>query len=352
MESSTGIRDFYEYGNCARFLLPEIFDLAAREGIFRRLGEVSPFTFDGFCEALEKDPGYSVSAGNRRRMIRVLLDLIREAGWIDHGSGGSVRMPEEAGARVEDAQILFFRECLRHVPAFLRGDPAPFGFDGKSAAIWDRFLGCSSFRSCRKMLMELMGVENSPAFRLLDLCHGPGWGLADAVASYPEARVTAVDFTDSFARMARERVNGSAGQGSRSPDIRWIDPCRWKGFGNPLPLDDGAFDAVLFSCGDPYIPKAIRKDVYREISRVLVSGGRLGILTRAYPDADHLRVPSSGVRIATLVHDFSEGVCAGWEGFSGLDENSRMFEEIGYREGAGRRGRTNFLDGTLWVLTK
>ena len=151
MESNTGIRDFYEYGNCARFLLPEIFDLAVREGIFRRLGEVSPFTFDGFCDALEKDPGYAVSAGNRRRMIRVLLDLIGEAGWIDHGSHGAFRMPEEDGALVEEAQILFFRECLRHVPAFLRGDPAPFGFDGKSVAIWDRFLGCSSFRSCRRM---------------------------------------------------------------------------------------------------------------------------------------------------------------------------------------------------------
>ncbi len=352
MESKPGIRDFYECANCARFLLPEILDLAAREGIFRRLRDVSPFTFDGFCDALEEDPGYAVSEGNRRRMIGVLVDLFREAGWIDHEDGGASRMPEEECGRVEDAQILFFRECLRHVPAFLRGEPALFRFDDRSVATWDRFLGCSSFRSCRRMLMELMGVENSPSFRLLDLCHGPGWGLADAVASYPEALVTAVDFTDSFARLAKERVNGAAGEVSGRSNIRWVDPGRWKGFGSPLPLDDGAFDAVLFSCGDPYIPRTIRKDVYRDISRVLVPGGRLGILTRAYPDPGRRHVLSSGVRIATLIHDFSEGVCAGWEGFSDPEENARMFEGIGYREGRGHRGRKSFLDGTLWVLEK
>jgi SAM-dependent methyltransferase len=350
MDRIPGIRDFYEYGNCARVLLPEIFDLAAREGIFRRLRETSPFTFELFCDALEKDPGYAVSAGNRRRMIAVLLDLFREAGWIDPPPGVAAPAGGEEGARVEEAQILFFRECLRHVPAFLRGDPAPFGFDERSVDTWDRFLGCASFRSCRKLLMELMGVASRPTYRLLDLCHGPGWGLADAVAAYPEARITAVDFTDSFAGKARERVNGAAGPGRNGANIRWIEPGRWKGFGSPLPFDSGSFDGVIFSCGDPYIPRAIRKEVYAEIARVLVSGGRLGIVTRAYPDPGRRHVSSPGVRIATLIHDFSEGVCAGWEGFSGTEENVRMFAELGYREGSGTRGRASFLDGTLWVL--
>ena len=351
LESKQDILDLYEFGNCARALLPEIFDLADREGIFRRLRDVSPFTFDGFCKALEKDPGYAVSGGSRRRMISVLMDLFREAGWLDGGNGGASRAPEEACDRVEEGQVAFFRECLRHVPAFLRGDPAPFAFDEKSVSMWDRFLGCPSYRSCRKMLMGLIGVENWPTFRLLDLCHGPGWGLADAVASYPAARVTAVDFTGSFARLARERLNGG-GAGPGGANLRWFDSGQWKGFGSPLPLDDGAFDAVLFCCGDPYIPRGIREDVYREISRVLVPGGRLGILTRAYPDAACRYVPSRGVRIATLIHDFAEGVCAGWEGFSDMGENERLFSEIGFRGREGNHGKTNFLDGTLWVLEK
>ncbi|MBP2674724.1 MAG: hypothetical protein H6Q84_1564, partial [Deltaproteobacteria bacterium] len=63
-------------------------------------------------------------------------------------------------------------------------------------------------------------------------------------------------------------------------------------------------------------------------------------------------VPSRGVRIATLIHDFAEGVCAGWEGFSDMGENERLFSEIGFRGREGNHGKTNFLDGTLWVLEK
>ncbi len=344
MDEHPDIREFFGGSNCARLLLPEIFDLASREGIFRRLSDVSPFTFDGFCAALEKDSGYVVSRGNRRRMIRVLVDLFGEAGWLDPDNGEAKRPPEGVRAYAEEAQIRFFRDCLRHAPAYLRGEPAPFGFDGNSVAAWDRFLGCPSFRFCRKMLMGLMGVENRPTYRLLDLCHGPGWGIAEAVASYPDARLTAIDFTDSFGPMARERAAGS--------NIRWIGPGQWKGFGQPLPLDDGAYDGVLFCCGDPYVPRALRKEIYGDIARVLAPGGMLGILTRAYPDPGRMRVSSPEVRIATLVHDFSEGVCMGWEGFSDPDENERMFREIGYRAGTDRRGRTSFLDGTLWVLGK
>jgi SAM-dependent methyltransferase len=356
MDRHPDIREFFDEANCTRLLLPEIFDLASREGIFRRLRDVSPFTFDGFCAALEKDPGYDVSGGNRRRMIRVLADLFGEVGWLDPGNREVTRPPEESCEYGEDSPIHFFRECLRHVPAYLRGEQAPFGFDDNSVSTWDRFLGCSSFRFCRKMLMGLMEVENRPTYRLLDLCHGPGWGIAEAVASYPEAQLTALDFTDSFARAARERVNAAAGSnggaGSGASNIRWIDSGQWKGFGQPLPLDDGAFDAVLFSCGDPYIPRANRKEIYGDIARVLAPGGRLGIFTRVYPDSGRRHVSSPEVRIATLIHDFAEGVCTGWEGFSDSEENERMFGEIGYRAAAGRRGRASFLDGTLWVLRK
>lgn len=285
-------------------------------------------------------------------MISVLVDLFREAGWIDREDGEEIRVPEERSCGVEEGQILFFRECLREVPAYLRGKASPIAFDEKNIAIWDRFLGCPSFRACRKLLMGLIGIENRPGFRVLDLCHGPGWGLLDVAASYPGASLTAIDFTDSFSRLARERMEGTAALGGNPPNIRWLDSGQWTGFGSPLPVEDGAFDAILFCCGDPYIPKASRREVYSDIYRALAPGGRLGIFTRAYPDAARLSVPSSNVRVATLVHDFLESVCVGWEGFSCMEADMAMFKEIGYRKWEGTRGRMKLLEGALWILAK
>jgi len=329
-----------------RILLSEIFDLASREGIFRRMRETSPFGFENLCRALERDPGYDLSRGNRRRMVAVLLDLVREAGWDGRDGGPSFRTPEEGSVPPADAQLAFFRECLRNVPAYLRGGPSPFGFDEASAGLWDRFLGCPSFRYCRRQLLKRMGVENQPSFRLLDLCCGTGWGLAEAARICPRARMTAVDFTGSLGRAARDRVIGAV------PDVRWIDSGQWKGFGDPLPLPDGEFDAVLFCCGDPYIPGARRGEVYREIARVLAPGGRLGVLTRGYPDPGRRAVPSAGMRLAALIHDFSESVCRGWEGFVDPAENARVFRETGFREEVGLSGGADFLEGALWVLVK
>jgi SAM-dependent methyltransferase len=201
-----------------------------------------------------------------------------------------------------------------------------------------------------------MGVENRATFRLLDLCHGPGWGLADVAVMYPAIRITAIDFTDAFAGTARDRVRAvdekNREMGCGSVKIRWTGPREWGGFGSPLPFGNGAFDAVFFSGGDPYIPRRLRRDVYGEIGRVLAHEGRLGILTRGYPDPGHRYVPSTRMRIATLVHDFAESVCGGWEGFSEPEENIRMFMEIGYREGGAALGGMSFLESSLWVLSK
>lgn len=356
MQGKRDDTDYVEGCITVRSLLLDIFDVASREGIVRQMRKPSLANFDALCTALEKDPGYDLSKGNRRRMIAVLLDLYKEVGRSALQDDEAFWKQVELSARLDDAQLFFFRECLRHVPAYLRGGPSSLEFDKTNIGIWDRFLGCPSFRSCRKLLLELMDVEDSPSFHLLDLCHGPGWGLVEAVGACPAAHMTAVDFTDSFARMARKRVYEAnaaiSGAGPEGLNIRWIDSGQWKGFGSPLPLEDSEFDAVLFCCADPYIPALIRKDVYREISRVLSPGGRLGILTRGYPDPARRHVSSAGMRIASLVHDFSESVCCGWAGFSDPGENAKIFHDLGYREGANVPGSTNFLEGSLWVLRK
>ena len=371
MEERPGSQRESDDGIFVRFLLPEVLELASKEGIIQRIRNLSPFSFDGLCAVLKKDLGYVISTGNRRRMIAVFLDILSESGlckreegkwrWVSRKGNeperpGGIAWPLDPGVSGDEGQLFFFRECLRHLPAYLRGEPVSIGFDETNVIAWDRFLGCAEFQSCRKLLLELMEVENRSTFRLLDLCHGPGWGIAQAVAMFPAVRLTAIDFTDAFTHRAKARARDAAGMnreaGHEDSGIRWFGPRQWSGFGCPLPLGDGEFDAVLFTGGDPYIPGTLRRAVYDEIARVLVPGGRLGILTRGYPDPGRRHVPSYPVRITTLVHDFLESVCEGWEGFSGPEENLRMFQDIGFREGGAVPGGMSFLESSLWVLRK
>jgi hypothetical protein len=92
--------------------------------------------------------------------------------------------------------------------------------------------------------------------------------------------------------------------------------------------------------------------VYGEIGRVLVSEGKLGILTRCHPDADARHVASFWLRISALAHDFAESVCDGWEGFSDAGENIRVFSDAGFQGAVAHLGTMNFLESSLWVLKK
>lgn len=365
------LRDI-QRGPVAKLLLADILDLAEREGILERVRRLSPLSFERLCGVLRSDLGYALEHGNRRRMIALLLGLLAECGRVKEAGGAWRWCGEDAASATEsvsrgihadrgcaetDDQYLFFRECLASVPAYLRGGPAALQFDPRSAGTWERFLGCAEFRSCRAALLALMALEARPAPRVLDLCHGPGWGLEAVVRRFPAARVTALDFTDAFHRTARARADLAQARhrddGRPVAPIVWVGPDRWGGFGRPLPFADGEFDAVLFTCGDPYIPVGRRGDVYREIARVLTPDGKLGILTRCRPDADAHYVASFWLRISALAHDFVESVCEGWEGFSDAEENARLFAEVGFRGGAeGRPGAMSFLDSSLWVLRK
>ena len=358
-------------GPVARLLLADILDLAEHEGILERMRRLFPLSFEGLCTALCSDLGYALAEGNRRRMIALLLGLLGECGRVKEAGGVWYWCGEDststagrasggisrAGTSAEmDDQYLFFRECLESVPAYLRGGQAAVRFDQRNADAWERFLGCAEFRSCRALLLVLMEIEAQPAPRVLDLCHGPGWGLEAVVRRFPGARITALDFTNAFRRTAQVRADLAQArnrqEGHPAVPIAWVGPDRWAGFGRPLPFADGVFDAVLFTCGDPYIPAGRRGDVYRDIARVLTPDGRLGVLTRCLPDADARYVASYWLRISALAHDFAESVCEGWEGFSDAEENARLFSVAGFQGGTEAPGTMSFLDSSLWVLRK
>ena len=359
-------------GAVTRLLLAQILQLAEREGILEQMRKHSPFSCEELGRALHQELGYAIAKGNRQRMIRLLIDLLSECGWLreEEGlwrwnqenrrlipeSGGAPPSAEESLGVASDGQYLFFRECLESVPAYLRGASASMRFDEKYAVAWEQFLGCGEFSRCRSLLLELMGIENHRSFRLLDLCHGPGWGLEAVISRFPAVQITALDFTNAFSQRARERTaraqTRNRHMGYLVADITWVGPDQWKGFGDPFPFPDGSFEAVFFSCGDPYIPRGRRSMVYGGIGQVLVSEGTLGILTRCRPDADARHVASFWLRVSALAHDFAESVCEGWEGFSDAAENIRVFSEVGFRGGVPHLGSMSFLESSLWVLKK
>lgn len=365
-----GLREI-QSGPVARLLLADILELAEREGILARVRRLSPVSFEALCASLCSDLGYALDTGNRRRMISLLLGLLAECGQVKAAGGAWQWCGEDATSTAgrgsggiatgrtcaeSDDQYVFFRDCLAAVPDYLRGGDAAVQFDRRNAGAWERFLGCAEFRSCRALLLVLMGIDARPAPRVLDLCHGPGWGVEAVVRRFPTARVTALDFTDAFRPTAQARAELAQARNRQDGypvvPIVWVGPDRWAGFGRALPFVDAGFDAVLFTCGDPYIPAGQRGDVYRDIARVLTPGGRLGVLTRCRPDVGARYVASFWLRIFALAHDFAESVCEGWEGFADAEENTRMFSDAGFQGGSEVLDAMSLLDSSLWVLRK
>jgi SAM-dependent methyltransferase len=362
LEPMGGIRP----GMSGRRILPEMLSLVVREGVMATARALSVFGVDELCEALHRELGYDLSRGNRRRMIRILVDLLVECGWLEavrSGDRWSCRWDgtpfpgkPPAGAREGDGQVDFLRRCLRIVPGYLRGEDSPIAFDAENMRVWEEFLGCDEFQACRSVLLDRMASNACASASLLDLCHGPGWGIERAMERWPEARITAIDFTDAFTGIARERAERAgarnAARGLPSSPVEWFGPSGWKGFGHLLPFPKDSFGGILFSCGDPYIQPDAREAVYADLRRVLAPGGMLGILTRGYPDRERLHVDYYWLRVSALIHDFAESVCAGWHGFPDARDSQQMFTRLGFRGAWNPEGAMSVMGSAVWILKK
>ena len=104
-----------------------------------------------------------------------------------------------------------------------------------------------------------------PGDRVLDACCGTG-DLALACVRAGAGSVVGLDFSQRMIERARKKSDG----------VAWIE-----GDVLSLPFDDGAFDAATVGFGVRNVPDLAR--ALGELARVLVVGGRLGILEITQP---------------------------------------------------------------------
>lgn len=336
------------------------------EGVISVMKGMKTFTRQALMARLLTDLGYRLDEPVKARMISTLCEFLLECGYLARSgedsysysatgpfgalSESDLTLDAEEKAILDrhfNGQMLFFSTCLSESGGFLRGRGTPFTFTRRWESLWDGFLGNYEFQTLRSILVRLMDMRDDSAFRVLDLCYGLGHGVEGILEHTPAVSVTALDFSGSYKKAVIDRIK-KYGPASR---VELPDGI-WKGFGDPLPLPDASIDAVQFTCADPYIPEALREEVYRDIHRVLKKGGTLGVLAWSYPDSAKGVVTNQWVRRQILAHDFIESVCAGWHGFYGIDETASMFARIGFKPREGVVPLDSNLASALWVMVK
>lgn len=318
-----------------RYVTGRIIDFLHEEGVFALLVPGDGNTLEEILDLLKHRLGFEMNDRTRLRMIRIIIDLLCECGFMNkkgdryvcdgmlNGITGLSAGDIETLEANFSGQINFFEGCIDYAGKFLRGAPPLYGFDDNSLHVWEDFLGNMEFEFARSLLLKSLLAKKFEGIHLLDLCCGPGFDIVQIQDMMPEAVITALDFKDIFYREAYQRA--------RNPSaIEWMNSDLWKGFGAPLPFNDNSFNVVFFACADPYIPEDLREFVYRDIFRILKSGGTLGILTNCYPDPAGNSVKNIWIRRGVLSHDFAESVCEGWSGFCDPDESRRLFRKVGF----------------------
>ncbi len=334
-----------------KFLTKRLLHSTDEQGIASLFLSLSHFTIKEAVEKLQQEFGYKLEDRVRLRMVKILVDLLCECGFLEKKEGFYLwnegnkletgLSQDEIGIACDifKGQVNFFEECIAYADAFLRGNPPLYSFDSNTVYVWEEFLGNAEFSFARSVLVNLLLSERSKNVHVLDLCYGPGFDILQMQEQFPDIEVTAVDFKDIFHRQALHRI-------PNPKPVNWIKSELWRGFGTPLPFSDSKFDIVFFACADPYIPNELREYVYRDIFRVLKGGGALGILNRSYPDPLREYVKDTWVRRGILCHDFAESVCEGWYGFYDAQESINLFKTIGYTL------HMVMLNASIWKLDK
>lgn len=110
----------------------------------------------------------------------------------------------------------------------------------------------------------VLRLDPRPGERILDLSTGTGW--TSRLVARSGARVTGVDIADGLLEVAR----ANAAAEGLAIDYRLGDA-------EDLPFDDGAFDAVVSTCGVMFASRP--EAAAAELARVCRKGGRIALTT-------------------------------------------------------------------------
>lgn len=126
--------------------------------------------------------------------------------------------------------------------------------------------------------------------RVLDVACGTGRTLAQIHAALPEVRLSGLDLSPFYVQEARLRL-------AHVPDVSLVTENA-----ESMPWKDGFFDVVTSTYLFHELPRAARRNVFREMLRVLAPGGLLVIEDSAQPSES----PEVAVFLERFPEDFHE----------------------------------------------
>lgn len=144
---------------------------------------------------------------------------------------------------------------------------------------------------------RLLSMLGAGVGRLLDV--GTGTGRMIELLRDRAARVTGIDRSPEMLRIARAKLDGTAGVDLRQGDV------------SALPLADAAVDTVIIHQVLHYLPEP--GPAIAEAARVIAPGGRLLIVDFASHDREELRAGDAHARLG-----FSNAQIGGWMASAGL----------------------------------
>src|SRR5437763_1510553 len=115
-------------------------------------------------------------------------------------------------------------------------------------------------------LAELFAGRDQRRLRLLDVGCGTGRFLDFCKQAWPRLPVAGLDMSEAYLAEARRHLKNSC----------WVDFVLGKA--EALPFADASHDAVTSVFVFHELPPQVRRDAFRELSRVVKRGGRLVII--------------------------------------------------------------------------
>ena len=137
----------------------------------------------------------------------------------------------------------------------------------KAAGIWNS--GGARYNEISRGIADsiehcVMRLDPQPGERVLDLATGTGW--TSRVVARRGAQVTGADISADLLAFAAEQARAEG-----------LEITYRLGDAENLPFADGAFDAVISTCGVMFVSRP--EAAAREMARVCRKGGRIGLTT-------------------------------------------------------------------------